>query len=113
MVTNINPMDLTGRKKAELAEKHAQEQAEAAKRMSTVTAAAEERKNEVIDLSGDDTETVSGVERANPKKHLRVNTKLENVTIGHGTDFNFEPGQKYKVDEHVYNYLDELGFVWH
>jgi hypothetical protein len=113
MVTNINPQDLTGKKKAELAAAHAAEQKAAAKRMATVTAEANEVSDDVIDLSGPAKITVNDVEINVPKKKMRVNTLLENTTIGHGTDFTFEPGQYYKVDQHVYDYLDELGFVWH
>lgn len=115
MVTNIqhNPQDLTGRKKAELAAAHQAEQQAAAQRMSTITAQAEQKKTETIDLSGDDTKTVEDVEVKVPKVELRVNTTLENVTIGHGTNYDFEVGQKYKVTKDVYDYLDDLGFVWH
>lgn len=115
MVTNIqhNPQDLTGRKKAELAAQYAEEQQAAAQRMSTITAQAEKRKTETIDLSGDDTTVVNDVEVRVPKVELRVNTTLENVTIGHGTNYNFEVGQRYKVTKDVYDYLDDLGFVWH
>lgn len=113
MVTNINPHDLTGRKKAELADLHAAEQKAAAQRMATVTEAAKEVKEGVLDVSGPDSVVVDDVEVKVKKAELRVNTVLEHVTIGHGTDYNFEPGQKYKVDQHVYDHLDELGFVWH
>ncbi|WP_020142223.1 hypothetical protein [Terracoccus sp. 273MFTsu3.1] len=113
MVTNINPQDLTGRKKAELAATHAAEQKAAAQRMATITAEAKEVKEGVIDVSGPNSVVVDDVEVKVKKTELRVNTLLENTTIGHGTNYTFEPGQKYKVEQHVYDYLDELGFVWH
>jgi bisphosphoglycerate-dependent phosphoglycerate mutase len=114
MVTNINPQDLTGKRKAELAAKFAEEQKEAAKRSSMITAQASEVSDEVVDLSGDDSVlSPEDVEVRVPKKELRVNTLLENVTIGWGTNYTFEPNQKYKVTKDVYDYLDEKGFVWH
>lgn len=113
MVTNINPQDLTGKRKAELAATHAAEQKEAAKRMATITAQAAEVSEGVIDLAGPTSVVVNDVEVKVPTKEMRVNTLLENVTIGHGTDYTFEPGQRYTVTKHVYDYLDELGFVWH
>ena len=111
-VNVVNPQDLTGRQKAELEAKAAAERKDAAQRLSMVTAQAVAEKAGTIDLSsadaGDDAVSV-----AQPKKTLRVNTKLEQVTIGHGTSYDFEVGQKYKVDADVYAYLDERGFVWH
>lgn len=44
---------------------------------------------------------------------IRVNTTLENVTIGAGTDYSFVEGQQYRVPTHVADYLEELGYVWH
>lgn len=113
MVTNINPQDLTGKRKAELAATHAAEQKAAAERMAVITAEANEVKEGVIDVSGPKSITVNDVEIKVPKKEMRVNTLLEQVTIGHGTAYNFEPGQRYTVTKDVYDYLDDLGFVWH
>lgn len=108
----MNPQNLTGRRKAELEAERAEEQRAAAKRMSLITAQAEERKDEVVDLTKGDT-VVDGVKVAERTKKMRVNTTLEHVTIGHGTEYNFEVGQTYKVPESVYTYLDKKGFVWH
>jgi len=119
MAVNVgNPQDLTGRKKAQLEAEAAEQRKEAASRMAMVTAQAEEAKHDVIDISGPDSVEQQGedgkvVSVATPKKKMRVNSTLEAVTIGHGTNYNFEVGQTYKVDAHVYDYLDELGFVWH
>lgn len=44
---------------------------------------------------------------------IRVNTDLEEVTIGAGTNFSFKEGQRYKVPQHVYDHLEEKGYVWH
>jgi hypothetical protein len=116
MAVNVgNPQDLTGRKKAQLEAELAEQRKEAASRMAMVTAQAEAAKDEVIDLVGSEAPAEDGktVSVAEPTKKMRVNTTLENVTIGHGTNYNFEIGQTYKVKESVYDYLDELGFVWH
>lgn len=48
-----------------------------------------------------------------PVKTIRLNTTLENVTIGVGTDYSFVEGQQYRVPAHVADYLEELGYVWH
>ncbi len=117
-----NPQDTTGREKARLAALHAEEQKAKASSMAMMTAEAEQAFNDVVDLSGPGTAeeqvrdaegVISFVEVNVPKKEMRVNTDLANVTIGHGTDFTFVTGQKYKVDAPVYHYLDEKGFVWH
>lgn len=113
MAININPQDFTGRQKADLAEQHAAEQRKVAKSMSIAAAAVDEEKEDEVDYSGPATITVGDVETRIKKKTLRVNTLLENVTIGHGNTFEFVPGQQYKVTADVYDYLDERGFVWH
>lgn len=115
-VNVVNPQDLTGRMKADAEAKVADEKREAAKRMTMVTAQAVAEKEGVIDLStqqDESDESDEAVSVAKPKKQMRVNTNLEAVTIGHGSWFDFEPGQKYTVDADVYDYLDERGFVWH
>lgn len=113
----INPQDLTGAQKARLEAEAAAQKQEAAKRMSMVTEAASNVSDKVINLATGSVETVGEdgkpVTVKVPKKKMRVNTSLENVTIGHGTDYTFVPGQMYEVDEDVYRYLDEKGFVWH
>lgn len=120
MAVNVgNPQDLTGRKKAQLEAELAEQRKEAAQRMSMVTAQAEKAKDDEIDLTGQRTPEVyesedgEPVSVAKPTRKMRVNTTLENVTIGHGTNYNFEVGQVYKVESDVYDYLDDLGFVWH
>jgi hypothetical protein len=42
---------------------------------------------------------------------LRVNTDLEDITIGKDNHFTFRVGQAYKVPAHVYDHLLEKGYV--
>ena len=44
---------------------------------------------------------------------MRVNTDLEDVTIGQGNHFTFREGVRYKVPAMVYDHLEEKGYVWH
>lgn len=44
---------------------------------------------------------------------IRVNEDLENVTIGHGHNYDFMMGQRYRVPIHVAAHLEEKGFVYH
>lgn len=47
------------------------------------------------------------------QKKIRVNSKLEDVTIGQGNHFTFEEGKTYLVDAHVAQHLEEKGYVYH
>ena len=44
---------------------------------------------------------------------MRVNTDIDNMTLGAGNHFTFKVGSKYKVSEAVYDHLEELGYVYH
>lgn len=48
-----------------------------------------------------------------PTKVIRVNTTLEDVTIGQGNLYSFKEGEKYRVPSHVADHLEEKGLVWH
>lgn len=116
MAVNVtNPQNLTGRRKAVLEEEQKDAQKQAAQSMSMITAQADAEKSGVIDLTGgiDEGDGPTDVEVNVPSRRMRVNTTLDAVTIGHGTSYNFEEGQTYKVPESIYDYLDEKGFVWH
>lgn len=55
----------------------------------------------------------AGVEVADsPTVVIRVNTTLEQVTIGAGNHYDFEEGKQYRVPRHVAEYLDGMGYVW-
>jgi hypothetical protein len=93
-----------------------------------------EASNEVVDLTGQPVEalpaegetTTDVVEQpwetvgevpapreADGTVVLRVNTDLEDVTIGAGNNYTFMEGQAYRVPRHVYDHLEEKGYVWH
>lgn len=115
-----SPRDFTGHQKAvnETAAKEAQQQTAQAVTLAT---AAREQKNREVQVVGSPREVLiadpdnPGQEIAAPEKmkKLRVNTDLENVTIGWGNNYSFFVGQKYKVPQHVYDHLEEKGYVWH
>lgn len=44
---------------------------------------------------------------------IRLNSTLEDVTIGQNTNYNFVEGRRYRVPVHVANHLEEKGYVWH
>lgn len=44
---------------------------------------------------------------------FRVNTDLENVTIGTGTNFDFAEGRRYEAPTWVYDHLEEKGYIYH
>jgi hypothetical protein len=46
-------------------------------------------------------------------REFRVNEDLENVTIGQGTNYNFYEGTKYRAPSHIYDHLEEKGYIWH
>lgn len=114
--------DLTGRKKADLAEKHAAEQEAAAKSLALATAEAAAEAKETVDLEPrkDEPEvrTVDEIEvtDVDVKEEIvtfRVNETLDMVTIGHGNHYDFEQGREYKAPKHIYDHLEEKGLVWH
>lgn len=114
--------DLTGKVKAELTAEVAQEQAAKAKSIAMATAALESAKTDevveltpipVVEVNKDGDVEVLSVDETEKQVEFRVNTTLEEVTIGYGRHFNFEQGQKYKADQSVYDYLEEKGLIWH
>lgn len=123
MPARRNPADVTGRQADELAKQYAEEQAEAASRMSTITAQAEASRDDVIDLQPRvpevhenfdvEIDAMPEVSVAEPHRTIRVNANLEAVTIGVGNTFDFEEGRKYRVPKAVADHLEEKHYVWH
>lgn len=117
--------DLTGNVKAELAEKHAAEQAALAKSISMATAALEAegtddapielKTNEelapVVDVDGEI--EIQSVDESEKTKTFRVNTDLDDVTIGYGNTYSFKRGTVYTAPFSVYWHLESKGLVWH
>jgi len=111
---------MTGRKKAQLADDNAEAVRLREGEISLLNAAAaEEKENGVIDLTEPRrvevpvVEEVQDVEVEEPNREFRVNTKIENMTVGHGNLYDFEEGRTYRAKKHVYDRLNELGYVWH
>lgn len=116
-----NPRDLTGLQAERLATQQAREVKEAQSRMSVVTPV--EFDSEVYDtpepIFADQSEVepsedgTTVVEVKVPRRKMRVNADLEDVTIGAGNTVSFFVGHLYDVPAPLYDHLEEKGYVWH
>lgn len=119
-VSRKSPQDHTGRLAEELAEARAKELAERAHELTLLNPVPE-----VIDYTEPKPEepeaplesgivTSSNVQvKGGRKVKLRVNTDLDECTIGRGNNFTFKRDQTYLVPQNVYDHLEEKGYVWH
>lgn len=114
--------DMTGRIKADNTAEHAAELEERAATMTMATAAIAAAKDEVIDLTeprpAPEAENVGDVELSEVTVEddvvsFRVNTTLEQVTIGVGNHMDLVEGQQYRAPRWIYKHLDEKGVVYH
>lgn len=123
--------DLTGRKKAELAKKHADEQAAKAEQVALATAEAKREFSDEVEEAvtkesqvvepvdepvsvGDVEQTDVDVEDPKMKKvEFRVNADLEDVTIGYGHTYTFLQGKKISAPQYIYDHLEEKGYIYH
>lgn len=116
--------DLTGNVKADLAEQHAQEQAALAKSMSMATAALEAEgtddapiilmtNEELAPVEVDGDIEIQAVDETEKTETFRVNTDLDDVTIGYGNTYSFVRGKTYTAPHSVYWHLESKGLVWH
>lgn len=124
--------DVTGRQAEKLAEEFAAQQQEAQERMGTVAAQRAAEDGEVVEWDGpqkapeptvnpnfqfdDDGGPVvetTEVELTKQKKKFRVNTDLEDVTIGAGNNYSFARDKVYHYPVDIYNHLNEKGLIWH
>ena len=119
-VSRKSPADYTGRLKAQLSEDNAVAVRLREGEISLLNAAAaEEKENTIIDLTEPVrvvvpvVEEVQDVEVVEAVREFRVNTKIEKMTVGHGNLFDFDEGRTYRAKKHVYDRLDELGYIWH
>ncbi|MFI6495884.1 hypothetical protein [Nonomuraea typhae] len=115
-----SPADATGRKAEELAEARAKELAERAQELTLLNPLPE-----VVDYTEPKPEepqkplesgivSSSNVQvKGGRKVRLRVNTDLEECTIGRGNNYTFRRDQTYLVPLNVYEHLERLGYVWH
>ena len=124
--------DVTGQQKAKLAAAHAKEQNDRASELSMMEALENEAaQNRVTDLTGeapmilDSVQDVAAAEeellldpdevalRQAPHRTIMVIDDLDQVTIGAGTSFTFKQGEKYKVANHVADYLEGKNLLWY
>ncbi len=121
------PTDVTGRQAEILAEQFAAESEAAASRMSVITAQKIAQDSEEVQWDGPkkapaptvnpnfalDEVEVGDVEVATPMVKFRVNTDLEDVTIGAGNNYTFLRDKVYNYPRHIYEHLNEKGYVYH
>ena len=146
------PGDFTGRKKAELLKQQADEQKQAAAKLTTTAPVAEDRsKREVVDYAtekpapppegpkdltvdqeedpviarivagtaepapgvvGAPQDVVQTVDPVKPQKVLvRAKYDLKQVTVGRGTFYDFEEGQRYYVPPNAAEHLERKNLV--
>ena len=114
--------DFTGKVKEANTAEHAKEIEERASEMAMATASISQAKDEVIDLTEPKpapvAESVGDVEVSpitveDDLVNFRVNTTMEQVTIGAGNYYDFVEGQQYRAPRWVYKHLDEKGVVYH
>jgi hypothetical protein len=118
MATKAKPTDVTGRMREQLQEQAFAAQQDAANKMSMATAQAKiDLDTNVIDATVpnrasvivDEVITVGSAEEGDVE--IRVVQDIENMTLGHGNNYNFKAGQKYKVKKHVAEHLKEKGYL--
>ncbi|MEV4576034.1 hypothetical protein AB0K16_22590 [Nonomuraea jabiensis] len=108
-----SPRDATGRRADELAEAHAETLAERAGEISTINPLPEVVVSDADISADDEIELTSEVEVKVAYKKMRVNTDLDDVTIGRDYQKTFKRGVEYKVPAFVYDHLEEKGYVYH
>lgn len=116
--TQARPQDLTGARRQQLATKHQEAVRAREKEIGMAQAVARELDDSVTDLvkkepapEKNDKGEVVYVEP--PAKTVRLNTTIENMTLGIGNTLSFEAGKMYRVSARVAKHLEELGFIWH
>jgi hypothetical protein len=108
------PGDITGRKAEMLAAENKEALKARAAEISLMNEAEEAAKSEVVSLVPERRDVEQGTVRVEvPFKTIRVNSTLEHMTFGHGSDYTFEEGRTYKVPREVADHLEEKGYVWH
>ena len=106
--------DFTGRQRDAASKANAEEQARRQTEMSMATAAAAEAEaTEVVDLTVAQPTVLEEVEVELAEKEaiIRVNEDLD-MTFG-AERYEMKVGPKYKVPQHVADWLEEKGVVWH
>jgi hypothetical protein len=121
MAGTKRPADFTGITGERLAAQHAKEVALKAKEMSMLNQVAADEDAADVDYSEVHTPVFetdadgefTAIEIKPKNKKIRVNSELEDVTVGHGNHYSFHPGPWYTVPENVAAHLEEKGYVYH
>jgi len=115
--TRVNPKDFTGQQKAKLQEKHAKELAERRGEIAMMEQAELEGLDIPIALDGSGNEyrlteeDLKAVELDPKWVEIRLIEDVEKATIGYGTEYDFKKDQVYKVEPHVADWLEQLGYL--
>lgn len=126
------PADFTGIQAEKLGQELKEQQEEAAQNMAMVGASKAAAHEGIISHTGAD--TTPGIESMpveinDPYRTMMVNTPIENMTygkeivdpgdpengipplLGEPTNYNFEPGQKYRERKDLVEHLERLGYI--
>lgn len=112
--------DFTGRQAAELAAKAAEEQKVRAEEVAMITAAKQQEFDDSIHdmtLTPDaptilDEVVEVGVTMGDGSVVVRVAEDIDNMTYGHGNNYTFRAGGKYRVPQGVADRLGSLGLLY-
>jgi hypothetical protein len=104
--------DFTGRTAEKLADQKQSELAERAGSISTINPIPEAILNG-SDAGASEVDFTGPIKVKSATVRFKVNTDLEDVTIGQGNIFTFKRGVTYTASKHVYDHLEEKGLVYH
>lgn len=117
--TPTSPLDATGRAAETAAKKNAKILQDRKDEISIAAQVeAESLENNVFDPKKPDTPLILdeienvGVTTANDTVVIRTITDIDEMTYGVGNHYSFKAGVKYRVPNHLANYLEELGYIW-
>jgi chemotaxis protein CheY-P-specific phosphatase CheC len=117
IMAKAKPTDATGVIREQLLEQNAEAMQERANEMSMATAQAKAKlETDIIDATVPDRQTVIvdeviTVGNSEDSVEIRVVENIENMTLGAGNNYNFKPGQKYRVTKAVAQHLKEKGYL--
>lgn len=118
-VNRPKPTDATGVARSKAIKANADELARRQGELSTIAAAeAEAMKTEVRDPKVNAPaevidEVISvGADLADNTKIVRLVAPIELMTWGHGNNYSFEAGVKYKIPADLADHLEDLGYLY-
>lgn len=117
-VTRPKPTDSTGVERQKAIKANAEELKRRQSQIATIAAAEAERlANEVFDPALEDTPVVIdevvevGTALADDSVIVRLVADIDVMTWGHGNDYSFKAGVKYKVPKDLAQHLETLGYL--